>query len=238
MTARQPRQLPLTLLHPPEYGRDSFIAAPSNRAALALIERWPDWSSPVAILSGPAGSGKTHLAHLWMACAGARRIAAKDLAPLAGLPPPGSALVIEDIDPLAPTEHALFHLINGAKESGQGLLLTSRAPAAEWRVTLPDLRSRLRSAAPISLEAPEDDLLRQVLVKLFADRQITVDKSVIDFLVVRMERSLSAAVELVGAVDRHALAAGRPITRHLAGEVLAELSEGWKASPDGGSLSS
>ena len=85
-------------------------------------------------------------------------------------------------------------------------------PPEDWHVELPDLRSRLRLATPVALGAPEDELLRQVLVKLFADRQLLVDKPVIDYLIARMERSLSAAVRLVDALDRAALSAGRRIT--------------------------
>jgi chromosomal replication initiation ATPase DnaA len=72
------------------------------------------------------------------------------------------------------------------------------------------------------LHEPDADLLRQVLVKLFADRQLTVDKVVIDYLLVRMERSLSAALALVAALDREALATARPITRPLAARILSE----------------
>jgi chromosomal replication initiation ATPase DnaA len=87
------------------------------------------------------------------------------------------------------------------------------------------LRSRLRMAAPAALAAPDEALLRQVLVKLFADRQVTIDKPVVDYLLARMERSLSAAVTLVERLDQEALASGRPITRPLAGQVLAALAE-------------
>ena len=121
----------------------------------------------------------------------------------------GGALAVEDVAPEAVPEAALFHLINSVREVGGSLLITSRTPAEEWRVSLPDLRSRLRLAAPVALGAPDDELLRQVLVKLFADRQLVVDKPLIDYLISRMERSLSAAVALVEALDREALAAGR-----------------------------
>ena len=216
------RQLPLALGHLPEYGRDSFLIGQSNRAALSLVETWPNWPAPVVVLSGPAGSGKTHLAHIWAARVGAGWLTAADLRSGSPVPlPSGGGLVVEDVDGHDPPVQALFHLINSAKESGASLLLTSRVPAAGWRVALPDLRSRLRMAAPATLHEPDDDLLRQVVVKLFADRQLTVDKPVLDYLVLRMERSLSAAAALVEALDREALAAGQRITRPMAGRILA-----------------
>ena len=122
-------------------------------------------------------------------------------------------------------EAALFHLFNDVREHGGSLLITSRDRTEDWRVDLQDLRSRLRLATPVALGAPEDGLLRQVLVKLFADRQLLVDKPVIDYLVARMERSLSAAVRLVDALDRAALSAGRRITRPMAAGILAQSAE-------------
>jgi chromosomal replication initiation ATPase DnaA len=217
-----PRQLPLALLHKPDYGRDAFLAGPSNREALALIERWPDWSTPVAVLSGPSGSGKTHLAHIWAERTGAIWLKTEALgSAVPANPAAGWGIVLEDVAAERVPEQGLFHLINAAKETGAGLLVTSRLPPTQWRVTLPDLRSRLRMAVPVTLQEPDEDVLRPVLVKLFADRQMIVEKSVVDFLLVRMERSLTAAVTLVEALDREALAAGRRITRPMAGRILA-----------------
>jgi chromosomal replication initiation ATPase DnaA len=216
-------QLPLPLPHAPQYDRDSFLSAPSNDAALRLLERWPDWPARIVLLSGPAGSGKTHLAHIWAVRSEATVIRAAELDAVAPPGAPGTrALVVEDIAAGSVPEQPLFHLMNSAREVGASLLITSRLPAPDWCVGLPDLRSRLRMAAPVALDAPDESLLRKVLVKLFADRQLTVDKAVIDYLLLRMERSLNAAVELVEALDQEALAAGRRITRPLAARILSE----------------
>jgi chromosomal replication initiation ATPase DnaA len=223
-TDRVPLQLPLALAHAPHYGRDAFVVGESNRAALRLVESWPGWPSPVVLLTGPAGSGKTHLAHIWAARAGARIVQGAGLS--IGTVPDlhaGGAMAVEDIDAAAIPAAALFHMINRAKELGAWLLLTAGGPPEKWRVELPDLRSRLRLATPVALGTPDDDLLRQVLVKLFADRQLIVDKTLVDYLVVRMERSLSFAGMLVRALDDAALAAGRPISRAVAGAVLKDL---------------
>ena len=132
---------------------------------------------------------------------------------------PGATLVVEDVEADAVPEQPLFHLINSAAEANGSLLVTSRSPAADWQVSLPDLRSRLRMAAPATLTGPDDDLLRKVLVKLFADRQLIVETAVIDYLLVRMERSLGAALLLVDRLDREALASGSRITRSLAAKI-------------------
>lgn len=229
--AEVPQQIPLALSHPPDYGRDSFVVGPSNAAALALIKRWPDWPSRVVVLSGPAGSGKTHLAHIWSERAGARMLRAEDI--VAEDPASfGANIALEALDPAGIPETALFHLINGLGEAGASLLVTSREPVSAWSIHLADLASRLRRATPVALDAPDDDLLRKLLVKLFSDRQLMVDKAVVDYLLVRMERSLSAAVTLVERLDRAALAAGRSITRPMASRVLAENQAGTAEFPD------
>ena len=233
MMLRAP-QLPLALPHAPSYGRDDFMPGPSNEAALRLIESWPAWPSPVVLLAGPSGSGKTHLVNIWAAMADAQIM---DAGRLASLIHPtvvaGGAIAIEDVEPDATPETPLFHLINSVREVGGSLLITSRAPAEHWRIDLPDLRSRLRMATPAALGAPDDELLRKVLVKLFADRQLLVDNPLIDYLISRMERSLSAAVALVEMLDREALAAGQRITRPMASAVLSGVggSDGEFAEP-------
>ena len=117
-------------------------------------------------------------------------------------------------------EHAAFHLLNLAREHRFEILMTGRAPPGRWDISLPDLRSRLRSAALVSIEEPDDALLRAVLVKLFADRQLAVSPEVIEYVMPRMERSMAAAAWMVDALDKGALAEGKGITRPLAAKVL------------------
>jgi chromosomal replication initiation ATPase DnaA len=220
-----PVQLPLELPQSPQYGRGDFVVGSSNRDALRLIESWPDWPSALVVLSGPAGSGKTHLTHIWSERSGAEIRSLASLRAGSSARVSRAALAVEDLAPGRAEEGALFHLINTVREGGGSLLLTSRFQVEEWRVELPDLSSRLRLATPLSLGAPDDDLLRQVLVKLFADRQLIIEKAVIDYLLLRMERSLSAAAILVELLDREALAEGRKISRPLAARVLADMMD-------------
>lgn len=218
--AETPRQLPLVLPHEAALGRDDYLVGKSNRAAFELLGSWPDWPAPVVILAGPVGSGKTHLVEAFHAETGATVIQAADLTSeaVADLVTK-EAVVVEDAH-RGVDETALFHLLNAARQAGVAVLITSRTWPTAWRITLPDLMSRLRAAAPIEIEEPDDDLLRRVLVKLFADRQIAIDLGVVDYLVVRMERSLGVALKVVDAIDRESLAGRAKITKPLAGRVL------------------
>jgi chromosomal replication initiation ATPase DnaA len=215
-----PRQLALALPHAESFAREDFLAGPSNEAALALIERFPDWPARAVALIGPEGSGKSHLAALWANSAGARFVAARALgmANLASALATG-ALVVEDMIPGQFDERALFHLINLAREDAH-LLLTAQTAPAGWTVSLPDLTSRLRAIPLVTLSPPDDALLRAVLVKLFADRQLAVDESLVAYLATRLERSFAAARAAVATLDREALRRKRPVTRVLAAEVL------------------
>jgi len=215
--------------------RADFIVGDANREAIALIDAWPAWPSPLVVLVGPEGSGKSHLVAVWCALTGAAvtqsaTVRAADVDALVAAP----ALAVEDLDRGQQDEAALFHLINRAREHAVPLLLTSRTMPAALNLALPDLASRLRSAHIIRLGAPDDDLLRRVLVKLFADRQLALDPPVIDYLVLRIERSLAAAAAAVDTLDRTALAEGRPITRPLAAAALGgQADEGPEDVDDG-----
>lgn len=219
--ADRPKQLAFDLPLDPRYGREDFLVSPSNERAYSLIERWPDWPDTILRLVGPQGSGKSHLAAIWARRAHAWTIDASEVVG-ARVPHLASngALVIEDADRAERDEAALFHLLNLARERGCSLLLTSAAPVEQWGLRTPDLLSRLRLAPSAALDPPDDALLRSVLVKLFVDRQLVVDTSVIDYLALRIERSLARAGEVVAAIDREALSRGRRITRVVAAEFL------------------
>ena len=116
----------------------------------------------------------------------------------------------------------MFHLLNLAKEQRRNVLLTARRPPTLWAIRLPDLASRLRALPVVELAAPDDALLRAVLVKLFVDRQLSVDESLISYLVARIERSFAAARAAVAVLDREALRQRRPVTRALAVELFAD----------------
>jgi chromosomal replication initiation ATPase DnaA len=214
-----PRQLALALEHGESFDREDFLPGPGNAAALAMIDRWPDWPARAVAIVGPEGTGKSHLAAIWAKAAGGRVVSSRAVT-ARSVPQEltTGALVIEDDGER--DEAALFHLINLVQEERAYILITSRQPPASWPVALPDLASRLRVLPVATLDAPDDAMLRAVLVKLFADRQLAADGGVIDFLMPRIERSFAGARAVVIDLDREALRQQRPLSRVLAGEVL------------------
>lgn len=219
-----PRQLVLALDHAESFAREDFLAGPPNAAGLALIERWPDWPAPAMALVGPEGAGKSHLAAIWAEASGARVLSARLIGEtdLPGALATG-ALVIEDLSPEAFDERALFHLLNLAREQSAFLLLTSRAPPAGFTLAIRDLASRLRALPVVTLAPPDDALLRALIVKLAADRQLALDEALVTFLVNRIERSYAAARAALTRMDEEAMRLHRPVTRALAADLFREI---------------
>ncbi len=216
-----PRQLVLALDHAESFAREDFLAGPSNRAALSLIDGWPDWPARIMALVGPEGSGKSHLAAIWAQASGARVMAAK-LLEEADLPAAlaTGALAIEDLNATNLDERALFHLLNLAREEAAFVLITARVPLVSFQVEIHDLASRLRAVPVVTLEPPDDTLLRSLIVKLAADRQLNIDETLVNFLATRIERSFAAARAAVARLDAEAMSRQRPVTRALAAELF------------------
>ncbi|MDQ0562101.1 chromosomal replication initiation ATPase DnaA [Rhizobium mesoamericanum] len=215
-------QLPLAFSHDAATGRDDLLISERLAAAVSVVDAWPHWSSPIVILAGPVGSGKSHLAKIWKDRSGAVEIHPKTGANAAVDAANGSVL-FEDVDRLGFDDTELFHVINSVRENGHSLLMTSRIWPMSWPVELPDLRSRLKAATVVEIGEPDEELLSQVIVKLFADRQLNIDDKLVLYIVNRMERSLNAAQMIVDRLDRLALSRGTKITRVLTAEVLNEL---------------
>ena len=223
-------QLPLDLGHRPALGAADFLVAPPNAAAIAWLDRWPDWPGPALALYGPPGSGKTHMARVFAARSGAALIVAEELS-VAGVPDllaASHAAVVDAADRAG--EQALLHLYNLLGERRGHLLVIAREPPARWTIALADLRSRLVAAPAVGLGEPDDVLFGAVLVKLFADRQLRVGAELVAWLVIHIERSFAAAQSAVAALDRAGLARRRPITVSLARVVLGVVEEGEQGS--------
>ncbi len=222
--SRLAEQLPLALGHQAQSGRDDLLISDPLSAAVTIVDQWPQWPSPVVIIVGPSGSGKSHLAGIWQAKAKAQPIlplTGSDAARLAAHGP----VMFEDADRAVFDDAELFHAINAVRQHKTQMLITARAWPLSWPVGLEDLKSRLKAATIVEIGEPDDALLGQVLIKLFADRQLMVDDRLVDYIVHRMERSLNAAMTVVEQMDRIALARGKKVSRAIAAEVLDDFAK-------------
>lgn len=190
-------QLPLPLAYRSADGEADFFVSPANADAVAWLDRWPDWPLPVALLIGPAGAGKSHLARIFARRAGAE--------------------IIDDAEHA--DREALFHSWNAARP-GRPLLIVAQLPPRDWPQQLADLASRLAATPQLRIAAPDDALLAALLAKQFRDHGLRVGGDVIDYVLARIDRSFASIARIVSALDAAALAAGRPVTVPLARSVL------------------
>ncbi|WP_448586070.1 HdaA/DnaA family protein [Thermaurantiacus sp.] len=198
-------QLALPLSWKVARGEKDFLVSAANAEAVRFLDSWAIWPLPVALLVGPPGSGKSHLARIFERRAGAR--------------------VIDDAERTA--EEALFHAWNEAVDSRRPLLLTARSAPGDWHLTLPDLRSRLAATPMVRIGLPDDALLLGVFAKLWRDRGIAIEPELAAYVIRRIDRSFATVARAVELIDRAALEAKRPLTISLAREALLELaSEG------------
>ena len=236
-------QLPLDLDFMPAQGRDDFIISDCNRLAAEWIDRWPDWPGQFSVLNivGPPASGKSHLGDVWQSASKAALLEpemtvdvgnAVDAAdvdhPGADHPGDGSGQVILDHPQPGDSsvEEALFHRFNALADGGHSMLILSRQPVAQMDWQLADLASRMRSVNLVRLDPPDDALLRALMEKYFADRQLAVMPAVLDYMVARIERSFAAVQIIAGAMDKASLAQQRALTMPLAREIMEKVSKG------------
>jgi len=196
------RQMPLPLgWKAARHARDFYVSE-ANREAVRFLDSWATWPVPVALLVGPPGSGKSHLAEIF-----ARR---------------ANARLWDDADRAA-SEEALFHAWNEAVIARRPLLLTARSVPEDWHLQLADLRSRLAATPRVFIGPPDDALLAHVFEKQWRDRGLEVPPEVTRYVLRRIERSFEAVARSVRLIDRLALGRQRPLTVPLAREALLDL---------------
>ena len=223
-------QIPLEFPVRAAFAREDFMLGESNQDAVDWIDRWPDWPAPALFLTGPAASGKSHLAAVWQSRGKAAAIKPQDLieneAELLAQVAPN--IMIDGIDPWLGdrgAETTLFHLYNIFKEEGRTMLLTGRAAPSHIDFAIPDLASRLRAAPCAIIKSPEDTLLQNITVKMFADRQLEIGEDVLKYLTPRMERSFKFISDIVAKSDELALSKHRPVTIPIIRDALIALQE-------------
>ncbi|NHO32982.1 chromosomal replication initiator DnaA [Acetobacter sp. LMG 1636] len=222
-------QIAFAFAHQPRFDEMGFVAARSNAAARAWLfsgDAVHSWSDGRLVLWGGAGRGKTHLLRAWAARRGALVVGCE-----AGLPDAAGlmerepvALALDSVPTREIDELALLRTVNMARERHVPLLMAARLPPGRWTVSLPDLQSRLRATMAVELRPAEDALLLRLMLRLLAERQLVVSRSVTEWLLHRLPREARAVQEVVARIDAATLVSGAPLDRSGAARVLAEMS--------------
>lgn len=224
MDADRSRQLALELSPNAAIGPEAYVVGPANERAVRHLGLWPDWPHPIVYVAGPSGSGKTHLARIWAERAGANSVVAGNLSLAAVTGLPQGPVLVDDLVAGGTDDTALFHLINRQLEHRDAMVITSRARPSDAGHDLPDLRSRLRAATLLTIDAPDEQVLEAVLVKLLADRQLDVAPQALRYAMTRMDRSFDAAAQLVTIIDQISLEEKRRVTIPLVERALSRIA--------------
>ena len=217
----KPQQQLLKLAHPTTFEESDFYISSCNKVAFEWIKSWPKWPTHCLILYGAKGSGKTHLTHIWGKYSNAHNLSFLELDKLNidQVCSQYKNIILEDL-PLEFDQPLLFHLYNAVKQANGYLLITSLYSPQIWKITLPDLSSRLRSAIWEEIRSDDDELLRAVIHKIIADAQILFPPKIIDYLLNHHDRSLTQLQTAIHKINDCALVMKRKITLPLVKEVL------------------
>jgi chromosomal replication initiation ATPase DnaA len=207
------QQYLLNLALPISFQEEDYLVTNSNYLAWNFIKSWPNWGqermSNIAYIYGETGAGKSHLASIWRGGSGAQLVSASLLS---SGDFKDENFLIDNLEALLGQERELFNLFNHVLETKHYLLITAGKAVAKLDVKLPDLLSRLAGIFSIELSRPDDKMIEGIITKYFSDAQITLNASIIKFLVTRIDRSYSEIFKTLKALDKISLSEKRKIS--------------------------
>ena len=199
-----------------------FILSRSNKHIYDFLDRWPKWEKNFINIIGQKSSGKTHLINIFIEKYKGKRIDAQSLneADLNKIELHEN-IIIEDLTSNI-NENLLYSLLDLIEQNNKYLIITSLNQVVHINFKLPDLRSRLKSFLLLNIEQPDDELIFGIILKNLSDRQISIDKKLIDYIVKRIERSYSKIHNFIYKIDQLSLKKKKSIDLKLIKEVLGE----------------
>ena len=202
------------------YLKEDFYVSSGNQEAYEFISSWPRWIKRIVNIFGPSGSGKTHLASILKSKTSTLEVESDALNDKIFFKfKINEALIIENLSEKI-SENLLYSLWNSALQDNKYLLITSNKPINSYKFKLKDLISRINSCPCIGIELPSDDLISVILAKNLSDKQIKVEKSHIDYIVKRIDRSYEKIAQFILTLDKYSLKKGSPFSLKLIKEVL------------------
>ena len=213
-------QLLLDFDYEQNFRDDDFDVGKSNFYPFELINNWPKWEKNFLNISGEKFSGKTHLANIFLKKFNGIKIESNLLSNenLRTIKPYQN-VVLEDLD-LNVNEKLIYSLLNIIDQDNKFLIITSVKPVAEIDFKLEDLKSRNKNCLLAKIENPDDDLMFALILKNLSDRQITLDKKLIDFIIKRIERSYGKIFEFIYKIDEISLQKKKSIDFKIINEAL------------------
>ena len=194
-------QLLLELDYKTNFNEHDFYLSKSNSNAFNLINRWPDWNKKILNISGEKFSGKSHLANIFRLKSKAFLVKGNEIDnSIFKIIKLHESIIIDDFEECN-EEEILYSIFNLIDQDSKYLLINSLKPINEIKFQLPDLGSRSKNCIYAQIENPDDELLFAIILKNFSDRQIKIEKKIINFIISRIDRSYRKIDEFIYKVD-------------------------------------
>ena len=215
-------QLLLDFDYKQNFKDDDFYVCKSNYYAFELISNWPKWEKNFLNISGEKYSGKSHLVNIFLKKFKGIKLELNSLNDenIKKIKP-FQNVVLENLS-LNVNEKLIYSLFNLIDLDNKFLIITSAKPISEIDFYLDDLRSRTRNCLLAKIENPDDELMFALILKNLSDRQITLDKKLIDFIIKRVERSYGKIFEFIYKIDKISLKKKKPIDFKIIKEALED----------------
>ncbi len=202
------------------YSKEDFFVTSSNKEAYDFINSWPKWVKRIVNIFGPPGSGKTHITSILKSKTSFLETESNLLNDNIFFKfKTKEALIIKNLNENI-SEKLFFSLWNTVIQDNKYLLITSINPISTYKLKLLDLKSRIRSCMSIRIKLPSDELISVILAKNFSDKQITVEKKHIDYIIKRIDRSYEKISQFISILDTYSLKKASPLNLKLIKEVL------------------
>ena len=202
------------------FNYDDFFVSKSNYFAFQLIEKWPKWEKNILNIYGEKFSGKSHLANIFCNKNKCIKITEEQLNDeILKKLKLHENIVLDNFDNLT-EERLLYSLFNLVDHDNKYLLINSITPINEMNFELDDLKSRSKNCLFAKIDSPDDDLIFAIILKSFSDRQILIDKKLIDFIIKRIDRSYGKIADFIYKVDELSLKEKKGIDLKIIKEIL------------------
>ena len=213
-------QLLLDFDYKTNFNEHDFYLSKSNSNAFNLINRWPDWDKKILNISGEKFSGKSHLANIFKLKSNAFLIKGNEIDnSIFKSIKLHESIIIDDFEECK-EEKILYSIFNLIDQDSKYLLINSIKPINEIKYRLPDLTSRSKNCLYALIENPDDELLFAIILKNFSDRQIKIEKKIINFIISRIDRSYRKIDEFIYKIDELSLKKKKPINLKTIKEIL------------------
>ena len=213
-------QLLFELNHKKNFNEHDFYVSKSNFYAYNIIDKWPKWEKKILNIFGEKFSGKTHLANIFKSKTNALLInASKINEEIFKKIKLFENIIIDDFEKNC-DEKLIYSIFNLADQDNKYMLINSLIPINEIEFKLPDMISRSKNCLSAKIESPDDDLIFAIILKNFSDRQIKIEKKIIEFIINRIDRSYSKIYEFIYKIDELSLKKKKPINLKTIKEIL------------------